>query len=99
MPSSGVYRYDQLIVLKDTRMPAVLLEAGSIINRDEEQAMASPERQQLIASAVVGAVENFCAARGSHSVERIARHHAIAPPAKATVLRSLTQRSARAKPQ
>jgi N-acetylmuramoyl-L-alanine amidase len=27
----GVYRFDQLIVLRMTRMPAVLLEAGSII--------------------------------------------------------------------
>src|SRR5262249_8036252 len=47
----GVYRYDQLIVLKSTRMPAVLLEAGSIINRDEELVMNSPERQSLIAAA------------------------------------------------
>ena len=44
---AGVYRYDQLIVLKDTRMPAVLLEAGSIVNRDEELLLATPERQAL----------------------------------------------------
>ena len=37
----GVYRYDQLIVLRDTNMPAVLLEAGSIINREEELRMGS----------------------------------------------------------
>src|SRR5262249_60359091 len=30
---TGVYRYDQLIVLKDTHMAAALMEAGSIINR------------------------------------------------------------------
>ena len=42
---AGVYRYDQLIVLRTTQMPAVLLEAGSIINRDEELLMSSPEHQ------------------------------------------------------
>jgi N-acetylmuramoyl-L-alanine amidase len=65
---AGVYRYDQLIVLRSTRMPAVLLEAGSIINRDEELEMSSPERQALIAAAVTDAVEAFCAARASRSV-------------------------------
>src|SRR6266542_674090 len=60
---AGVYRYDQLIVLKSTRMPAVLLEAGSIINRDEELVMNSPERQALVGAAVTDAVDGFCAVR------------------------------------
>lgn len=60
---AGVYRYDQLIVLKETHMPAVLLEAGSIVNRDEELLLATPERQRLVAGAVVEAVDAFCAAR------------------------------------
>jgi N-acetylmuramoyl-L-alanine amidase len=64
----GVYRYDQLIVLRSARMPAVLLEAGSIINRDEELQMVSPERQALITAAVTDAVEGFCAARSSRPV-------------------------------
>ena len=59
----GVYRYDELVVLGRTRMPAVLLEAGSIINRDEELAMNSPERQDLISAAVAGAVKEFCESR------------------------------------
>jgi N-acetylmuramoyl-L-alanine amidase len=59
----GVYRYDTLVVLERTRMPAVLLEAGSIINRDEELAMNSPERQELISAAVAGAVKEFCESR------------------------------------
>ena len=59
---AGVYRYDTLFVLKKTQLPAVLLEAGSIANRDEELVMASPERQQLISAAVVDAVDRFCAA-------------------------------------
>jgi N-acetylmuramoyl-L-alanine amidase len=57
---TGVYSYDQLIVLRTTRMPAVLLEAGSIINRDEELRMESPERQDIIGDAVVAAAKEFC---------------------------------------
>ena len=40
--------------------PAVLLEAGSISNRDEEVAMGSPERQEMISSGVTEAVKEFC---------------------------------------
>ena len=57
---AGVYRYDQLIVLKDTAMPAVLLEAGSIINREEELRMSSAEHQALVSAAVADAVRSFC---------------------------------------
>src|SRR5262245_53364985 len=56
---AGVYRFDKLVVLRATRMPAVLLEAGSIVNRDEELAMASPERQAAISEAVTTAVDTF----------------------------------------
>jgi N-acetylmuramoyl-L-alanine amidase len=66
-PETGVYRYDQLIVLKSTKMPAVLLEAGSIINRDEELLLAAPERQALISAAVTDAVKAFCTARAERS--------------------------------
>ena len=48
-------------------MPAVLLEAGSIINREEELRMGSVERQSLISAAVADAVESFCAARGART--------------------------------
>jgi N-acetylmuramoyl-L-alanine amidase len=58
---AGVYRFDDLVVLRYTRMPAVLLEAGSIVNRDEETLLASAEHQALIATAVTEAVEGFCA--------------------------------------
>jgi N-acetylmuramoyl-L-alanine amidase len=57
---TGVYSYDQLVVLRSTRMPAVLLEAGSIINRDEELRMDSPERRDIISNAVAAAVKDFC---------------------------------------
>jgi N-acetylmuramoyl-L-alanine amidase len=57
---TGVYSYDELVVLRTTRMPAVLLEAGSIINRDEELEMGSPERRNIISSGVAAAVKQFC---------------------------------------
>ena len=57
---TGVYSYDKLIVLKSTRMPAVLLEAGSIINRDEELKMDSPEHRNIVSSGVAAAVKEFC---------------------------------------
>ncbi len=67
---AGVYRYDQLIVLRNTRMPAVLLEAGSIVNREEELLLDSPARQALIATAVTDAFEAFCAARSPRNAVR-----------------------------
>jgi N-acetylmuramoyl-L-alanine amidase len=60
---TGVYRYDQLIVLRQTHMPAVLLEAGSIVNRQEELQLGSPERRTVTSDAIVGAVEKFCSDR------------------------------------
>ena len=60
---AGVYRYDQLVVLRKTLMPAVLMEAGSIINRDEELELATPERRAATSAAVAAAVEDFCATR------------------------------------
>ena len=57
---TGVYSYDKLVVLKSTRMPAVLLEAGSIVNRDEELKMDSSERRDIISGAVAAAAKEFC---------------------------------------
>jgi N-acetylmuramoyl-L-alanine amidase len=61
--TTGVYRYDQLVVLKHTRMPAVLLEAGAIINRDEELLLRTPEHRSLIVVSVTEAVTAFCKLR------------------------------------
>jgi N-acetylmuramoyl-L-alanine amidase len=71
---AGVYRYDQLVVLHATRMPAVLLEAGSIINREEELELAKPERRALTSAGITAAVEEFCEARSSPRTARMLRH-------------------------
>jgi N-acetylmuramoyl-L-alanine amidase len=80
--STGVYRYDGLFVLKKTRMPAVLLEAGSIINRDEELVLETPERQQLIANAVVAAIDSYCASHPRKPATQIAHHPQPRPERK-----------------
>jgi N-acetylmuramoyl-L-alanine amidase len=69
-PEAGVYRYDHLVVLRNTRMPAVLLEAGSIVNRQEELELGTPERRQAIAKAVTAAVTDFCATRAKDGVRQ-----------------------------
>lgn len=58
----GVYRFDALKVLHGVAMPAALLEAGSIVNRADEEALSSPDRRRLIAAATADAVAAFCAA-------------------------------------
>lgn len=50
--TNGVYFYDNLVVLKAASMPAVLLEAGVIVNREEERALAGAARRALTAEAV-----------------------------------------------
>jgi N-acetylmuramoyl-L-alanine amidase len=71
-PEAGVYRYDKLIVLRTTAIPAVLLEAGVIVNRDDEKALASPERQTLTAAAVTDAVDAFCGQQATEKARLLA---------------------------
>jgi N-acetylmuramoyl-L-alanine amidase len=69
-PEAGVYRYDHLRVLHSTLMPAVLLEAGSIVNRQEELELATPERRKIVAEPVTAAAEDFCARKGQAYANR-----------------------------
>ncbi len=84
---AGVYRFDQLVVLKNTHMPAVLLEAGSIVNREEELELLSEERQSTIGDAVTQAVESFCSARATDKPQLMARGSRARPAIKPPVLR------------
>ncbi|HET7805607.1 MAG TPA: N-acetylmuramoyl-L-alanine amidase [Pseudolabrys sp.] len=95
---AGVYRYDTLFVLKKAQMPAVLLEAGSIVNRDEELDMASPGRRQLISAAVVDAVDNFCVAQSNKPALQIAKHSKARHVLSAHSHRRTRERTANATP-
>ena len=58
----GVYRFDGLAVLRTAAMPAVLLEAGVIKHREEELVVAGAAFKADVAGAILGAVEQACAA-------------------------------------
>jgi len=55
-PDLGIYRFDDLIVLKSAPMPAALLECGVIVNRAEEAELLTEERQQKAVAAIHQAV-------------------------------------------
>ena len=57
----GLYRFDGLAVLRTATMPAVLLEAAVIVNRDEEAQVRSGLVASRVAAAAVQAVREFCA--------------------------------------
>lgn len=59
-PARGIYEFTNLRVLKETAMPAVLLEAGVIVNRDEEVAMTSQQRRIAISEAITEATLQMC---------------------------------------
>ncbi len=67
-PERGIYEYKNLRILKNTDMPAVLLEAGIILNRDEELALTTPQRRQTISDAVALAALQMCDGKGAESL-------------------------------
>lgn len=50
--ANGVHYHDQLVVLHTAQQPAVLIEAGVIVNRESEQMLAMPETTENIAQAI-----------------------------------------------
>jgi N-acetylmuramoyl-L-alanine amidase len=56
----GIYKRTNFIVLGKTEMPAVLLEAGVIVNRSEELVVSTPGYRGIIARAIIGAIARFC---------------------------------------
>lgn len=67
--ASGVHYFDHLAVLRHAAMPAVLFEAGVIVNRDEELRMRDPAVQSAIAASVADGV-NECMMKRPKGDER-----------------------------
>lgn len=53
---NGVHYFDNLAIVRRARVPAVLFEAGVIVNRDEELELRRPETRRRIADAVAAGV-------------------------------------------
>lgn len=56
----GIYRFDDLVILKKTRLPALLFECGIIVNREEEVFLTHPLNQEKMLMAITTAIENAC---------------------------------------
>ena len=55
--ANGVHYFDNLAVLKTAGIPALLFEAGLIVNRDEELRMRDPAVRKTIVQAIVSGIE------------------------------------------
>jgi N-acetylmuramoyl-L-alanine amidase len=58
---NGVHYYDRLAVARSAAMASLLVEAGVIVNREEEQRMRDPQVRRRIAAAVAGGVRECLA--------------------------------------
>jgi N-acetylmuramoyl-L-alanine amidase len=55
--TNGVYFFDDLIVLKTARSPAVLVEAGIILNPNDEAVLREPQTRTRIATALADGLQ------------------------------------------
>ena len=56
--ANGVHYYDNLAVAHTAKMASVLVEAGVIVNRDEDRKMREPEVRHRIAAAIAAGVRD-----------------------------------------
>lgn len=59
--SNGVHFFDELAVLRGATMPAVLVEAGVIVNPEEERRVREPQVRRAIARAIAEGVRRCLA--------------------------------------
>jgi N-acetylmuramoyl-L-alanine amidase len=57
--AKGIYAFDDLVVLKTAKMPALLLECGVIVNRAEEEKLNNPLYRQRLVEAISRAIQSF----------------------------------------
>ena len=55
----GIYKYNNLVVLKETERPAVLFECGIIKSRSEELKLCNPNYQHKLVAALFKAIKSY----------------------------------------
>jgi N-acetylmuramoyl-L-alanine amidase len=63
----GLYRFDELAVLRTARSPSLLFEAGVIVHRSEETLLEQPPHRRTLVGGLVSAVKATC--------EQVAKKH------------------------
>jgi len=57
----GLYRFPELVILKGTTPARVLVEAGVILNRDEEARLSTAEGRDPLVDGIAAGVATYCA--------------------------------------
>ena len=55
----GIYQYDDLTILKNNKLPAVLLEIGVIVDRNDEAYLTRSDHQNAIINAILTAINRY----------------------------------------
>jgi N-acetylmuramoyl-L-alanine amidase len=66
----GIYKYNNLVVLKSTNMPAVLFECGIIKNKYEELQLSNSEYQHKLADTILVAIMKYFTKSNSYEAGR-----------------------------
>lgn len=53
----GIYYFDDLIVVKNSECPALLLEAGVIVNPEDEKLVKTNAYKNIISQAIINSIE------------------------------------------
>jgi N-acetylmuramoyl-L-alanine amidase len=80
-PERGIYDGGWLGLMRATRPPAVLLECGVLVNRDEELALSTDERRRATVAALVHAAIAACVAsdESDHAPSPIGQETPVPP--------------------
>jgi N-acetylmuramoyl-L-alanine amidase len=66
----GIYKYDDLKILKKAKAPAVLLEFGVLVDEEDEAYVANETNQRVLADIIQQALNRFVSLSRNHNQEK-----------------------------